>query len=306
MARNLQDCLAFASFKAQHGWQDRTLSTIEPEITEKLARRKRPYPEDNLDSAVSSTGSEDSSHIPRDHRDPAQSYVDARKRMRAASSSGMERMSHPTAWKEDSRLAQSSPGLNGSNDMGDAYHALQDSPMFDVPSTSDDEEHDVRMQSMHEPASSIISSSPPRTPPPARRAHTSSKQAGADLLLYLANSPRTPAVHVQHISSTSKNFPSTPPSQHGHLPSSVMQTPGNSLGLFNGALQTPGNFNLAEFCNVTPSPAQAQFSNRTPVPGRLARRGLNFDALVPPSPTTQRKPNQGLALQLGDELNPQT
>ena len=141
---------------------------------------------------------------------------------------------------------------------------------------------------------------PPRTPPPNRRNLTSTKQAGADLLLYLANSPRTPAVHIQHISSTTKD-PSTPP----HLPSSVMQTPGH-LGLFNGALQTPGNFNLAEFCNVTPSPAQAQFSRfDTPGPGRTpcrsTRRSLNFDALAPPSPSDRRS-SQGLALPLGDEI----
>lgn len=224
--------------------------------------------------------------------------------MRAASNSQLEKSTTTLTWQQEQRLAHSSPVLERPDTMDSApYNALQDSPMFDV-STEDDQ--DQHMHSMHEPASSIISSSPPRTPPPARRHLTSTKQAGAEALLFLANSPRTPAIHVHNIPSASKDVPSTPPSQHAHLPSSVMQTPG-TLGLFNGALQTPGNFNLADFCNVTPSPAQAQFS-RTPVPGRtpgrLARRSLNFDNLVPPTPSTQRKASEGLALQLGEELGP--
>lgn len=180
--------------------------------------------------------------------------------------------------------------------------------MFDV--QSDEEDHDAGLG--HEPPSSIISSSPPRTPPPNHQRLPTSKQSGADLLLYLANSPsRSPAVNVTHISSSSKP-PSTPPSQHAHLPSSVMNTPGNNLGLFNGAL-TPGqNFNLADFCNVTPSPAQAPWGGRTPglakTPSRLARRGLNFDTLAPPTSDASRKPptSQGLALQLGEELMPRS
>lgn len=258
-------------------------------------------------SDASSTLSDDltiSSHtvVPSD---PAQSYAESRKRVRASSNSGPERGGHSIGWRQNNGMAQSSPVLDRLQTV-EAYPSLQDSPMFDAPSTPDHADQGNGMPAMQEPASSVISSSPPRTPPPARRNLASTKQAGADLLLYLANSPRTPAVHVQHISSTSKEPPSTPPHQHGNLPSSMMQTPGN-LGLFNGALQTPGNFNLADFCNVTPSPAQAQFNRHgTPAlsrtPCRSTRRGLNFDALAPPSPSAQRKPSQGLALQLGDEI----
>jgi hypothetical protein len=208
-------------------------------------------------------------------------------------------------------LAQSSPALSRTDPAGFesaslSHPVIEDSPMFDV--HSDEEEQDA----VHEPSSSIISSSPPRTPPPNHQRLNTSKQSGADLLLYLANSPsRSPAVNITHISSSSKP-PSTPPSQHSHLPSSVMNTPGNNLGLFNGAL-TPGqNFNLADFCNVTPSPAQAPWGGRTPglakTPSRLTRRSLNFDALAPPTSDTSRKPptSQGLALQLGEELMPRS
>src|SRR2546429_167241 len=57
VARNLQDCLALASFKAQNGWQDRTLRAIEPEVTEQL-KRKRPYSSSDILSDTSSSISE--------------------------------------------------------------------------------------------------------------------------------------------------------------------------------------------------------------------------------------------------------
>ena len=249
---------------------------------------------------------------------PDQAYTTSRKRVRSASTTAADSLSQSTDWKHNSGLAHSSPALSRTGHGFDTATmprpSHEDSPMFDV--HSDDEDHDVQLSSFAEPSSSIISSSPPRTPPPSRRLHTTSKQSGADLLLYLANSPsRSPAINVTHISSSSKELPSTPPSQHTHLPSSVINTPGQSLGLFNGALHTPGpNFNFADFCNVTPSPGQAQWGRRTPGPSKtpalLSQRPLNFDSLHPPtsSPNLQRKPptSQGLALQLGEELMPRS
>ena len=246
---------------------------------------------------------------------PDQAYTISRKRVRSASTNAADSLIESNGWKHDHDLAHSSPALSRMGQTGfdttTFPHPEEDSPMFDV--HSDDEDLHSYPQ---EPSSSIISSSPPRTPPPTRRLPTTSKQSGADLLLYLANSPsRSPAINVTHISSSSKEAPSTPPSQHAHLPSSVMNTPGNSLGLFNGAINTPGqNFSFADFCNVTPSPGPAQWGGRTPglskTPSRLARRSLNFDSLAPPtsSPNLQRKAptSHGLALELGDELLPRS
>jgi Whi5 like len=329
VARNLQDCLAFASFKAQHGWQDRTISSIEPEVTEKLKRKRHPFDEETHSDASYSSSDEfvPSNSIAHSRfsrpstatfKVPDHAYTTSRKRIRSASTNAADSLLH-SSWKQEHGLALSSPALrrtgHSSFDAATLARPHEDSPMFDVPSEDEDDEEHLRSMP-HEATSSIISSSPPRTPPPSRRVHTTSKQSGADLLLYLANSPsRSPAINVAHMSSSSKDPPSTPPPQHSHLPSSVMNTPGNNVGLFNGAIHTPGqNFSFADFCNVTPSPGPAQWGNRTPslakTPGRLGRRGLNFDSLAPPtaSPNLQRKPptSQGLALQLGEELLPRS
>jgi hypothetical protein len=227
-------------------------------------------------------------------RAPNQPYTSSRKRVRSASATAADKTVHFSGnWRQENGMAHTSPAHNHTHSapFESTLHEMEDSPMFDV--HSDDEGAELG----HEPSSSIISTSPPRTPPPTRRRLHNTKQAGADLLLYLANSPsRSPAINVTHISSSSKP-PSTPP-QHNHLPSSMMNTPGQTLGLFNGAL-TPGqNFNLADYCNVTPSPAQAPWGGRTPAlrtPGRFGR---------PTGMDTLRKPptSQGLALQLGEEL----
>lgn len=248
------------------------------------------------------------------------------KRVRSVSTAGEGLASSGMSWKQTHNLPQSSPAFQRPHTSLGSSHASfmseatvipdsqpESSPMFDLSHTTQDDDEDLPMHSFqHPPSSSIISSSPPRTPPPTRHSrHTTAKQDGADLLLYLANSPsRSPG--PRQFSSSSRAAPSTPPSQHSHLPSSVINTPG--VGLF---LQTPGqNFNFADFVNVTPSPAQLPWGGRTPAvaktPGatRAARRGLNFDSLAPPSgsPNMQRKTptSQGLALELGGELLPRS
>jgi hypothetical protein len=213
------------------------------------------------------------------------------KRVRSMSMAGEGFVTNGMSWKQNHNLPQSSPAFQrphtslGSSHVAFAAEATaipgsqpESSPMFDISHTTQDEDDDLPMHSFHHPSSSsIISSSPPRTPPPTRHSRSSNaKQDGADLLLLLANSPsRSPGPRSHPASS--QEPPSTPPSQHSHLPSSVMNTPG--VGLF---LQTPGqNFNFADFVNVTPSPAQLPWGGRTPsmpkTPGasRLARRSCS-------------------------------
>ena len=160
-------------------------------------------------------------------------------------------------------------------------------------------------------------SSPPRTPPPTRssgirkRKGNAGAEEGADLLLYLATSP-SPA----NPGAKPRIFaPSTPPPTMHALPSSMMSTPG--AGGFMAGFNTPGQqFNFADFVNVTPSPAQHAFGNRTPglaktpLAAKEARRKLNFDSLLPPNSSpnfsninrVSTSKEAGLKLDLGGEL----
>ncbi|OOQ83388.1 hypothetical protein PEBR_34736 [Penicillium brasilianum] len=234
----------------------------------------------------------------------------SRKRVRSDSDTERPAKVPRVSWKSSHRLPASSPGLNRHMTtrrnpapfMSEATIPELSSPAYHAPS---DEENDPDLP-IHsfQHVGSVVGSSPPRTPPPkhARLPRTdrpSQHEDGADLLLYLANSP-TPA----RVAAGSQHAfpPSTPPSQHALLPT---LTP--NLG-------TPGQqFNFADFVNVTPSPAQPAWGGRTPGnPGRTplstkdARKRLNFDALVPPSTSSPRIQSKGtgLALQLGGELRP--
>ncbi|KAF3218763.1 hypothetical protein TWF106_007288 [Orbilia oligospora] len=186
----------------------------------------------------------------------------------------------------------------------------------------------------HQP---IFHSSPPRTPPhrtiPARPVFTTAGEKleersnrgnnnpnnpngnnnnggkadgeGADLLLYLATSPSPNTMTKANVSVA----PSTPPAKGSAaaLPSSMMNTPGGGAGLGGS-----GSFNFHDFVHITPSPAQGLWGNggsgRTPMTMQ-ARRRLNFDGLVPPSPMNGSQGSQGsqgkvtgLGMELGGEL----
>ena len=281
----------------------------------------------------------------------------SRKRLRSSSNTAPSKTSTGNkAWKQTHRLAQSSPVFQRPQLPFGNMHPSFVSDAATIPesrqtrssryasqtSSHDNNDHLPIHSFDHRPPSPSMTSSPPRTPSPSqcrpRKAHC--KDTGADLLLYLANSPsRSPAIHQQTTHSTRRGVntlepPSTPPSQHTTTTTtasnllSFLSTP-NSHATTNLALfSTPGQqFNFADFVNVTPSPAQAPWGgrtpglNKTPTAARAARRGLNFDALVPPptsngmgSPTLRRgeigggnvKAGKGLALELGDKLMPKS
>ena len=229
------------------------------------------------------------------------------------------------SWKSMHQLPESSPiqsrlhpdfrTAHGPNiSFVSETSTIPNSPGFGP--TSDDEDQDLPAHSFHVNSSSMRAS-PPQTPPPTRsrairhRKGNATGEEGADLLLYLATSP-SPA----NPTGKSRPFPppSTPPSNHAALPSSMMSTPGGT-NLFAG-FSTPGQqFNFSDFVNVTPSPAQGAFGNRTPafaktpLAAKEARRRLNFDALGPPSgsPIVSNisrggSTATGLGMELGGEL----
>ncbi|PCH06795.1 Hypothetical protein PENO1_015590 [Penicillium occitanis (nom. inval.)] len=229
----------------------------------------------------------------------------SRKRVRSNSITDRPAKAPRLSWKASHHLPESSPVHPRQLQIYSNHPPAFDAPSSAFLGTSDDEnDPELPVPRAHNVSSSMVSSSPPRTPTlrSARLPRTdkdTKNEDGADLLLFLANSP-TPA----RVSKTQiRDFPpSTPPSQYATLPS-MTPTPGG--GLF-GNFGTPSQqFNFADFVNVTPSPAQRGSLSKTPLL-RTARKSLNFDNLVPPdmnSPVGRNK-DAGIALQLGEELRP--
>ncbi|GAB7353894.1 hypothetical protein MBLNU459_g4247t1 [Dothideomycetes sp. NU459] len=214
------------------------------------------------------------------------------------------------SWKKSHKLPESSPVYHtrhthfpSTSHVSKLSFISEGSTVADdamSPDMSEDDDDDLPVHSFNINSSRVqssIQSSPPRTPPPQHRlidkaANVSwsrtprTGEEGADLLMYLATSP-TPVNYAT--AKTRIIAPSTPPSKTTPLPSSMMSTPGGSGGLFGIGLSTPSNnFNFADFCNVTPSPAQRDWPKtpktaKTPLTAREARRKLNFDTLLPPT-----------------------
>ena len=320
IARRLQNRLALAQFKTKHGWEDLTLDKIEPKLEEEI-RRKRLYEGDVLsDSSSSASDLPYPSKTLMSSPLKAPLFSDAvgssngssghRKRTyfasfdQGSSSPGKRFRGSPTAhksfsghasWKDSHQLSHSSPikprrHQHFTTTVGPDVSFFRQrrmtqeltSPNYAGP--DDDDDDLLPLQSFDGVA---LHSSPPRTPPMLSRGRRSketlgapkgkSGEEGADLLLYLAASP-SPAVKS---SKTLMEPPSTPPSKNARLdlPSSMMTTPGGS-NLFPN---TPGpQFDLSDFVNITPSPAQKPF--KTPAtlssartPRSVARRRLTFD-----------------------------
>lgn len=346
VARNLQDTLTFAKVKADNGWQNRTLSALEPEVTDYI-RRKRPHSSGDIltDSSDDSEGDSFSSHIrppifsdklPSSRHSngskkgkktmaaPALPTHRAAKRVRSKSTANITSFNKPSpSWKTSRALPQSSPVYHHNTSSFNNHNSfVSDSAIIPAPDASplftthhsipqsdtDDEDLPLHSFNANNQSSSIISSSPPRTPPPthSKKSSAFTKQTGAaDLLLYLANSPSpAPTVKPRSHPSTANDPPSTPPSSHSLLPT----TPTPNL-----LTNTPGQpgFNFADFCNITPSPAQAPWqtpgASKTPLIAK-SRRGLTYEMGPPMSPVadrgSERRKSRGLALELGEELLP--
>ncbi|SLM37120.1 hypothetical protein LPUS_06850 [Lasallia pustulata] len=354
MARKLQDRLALASFKAKNGMDSMSFSLVAAHV-ERNRKRKRAGSSIGTISDSSSSTSDHHSYsgvlsspitaplFSDEVNGPcsdafgdktlfrpmyAHSGSGSQKRNRAHSMAPPLFEASRQSWKSPHHLPQSSPvyhrqrshfshSHHGPNlSFASTTSTIPESPTFNHPSDNEDNDLPARSFQIH---SSNMRSSPPRTPPPTRsriarhRKANATGEEGADLLLYLATSP-SPA----HPSSNRARIfpPSTPPSNHLALPSSMMSTP-NTGGGFMAGFSTPGQqFNFADFVNVTPSPAQGAFGSRTPglpktpLAAKEARKRLNFDTLAPPggSPNTGAMARgsmgraTGLGMELGGEL----
>ncbi|KAJ4412693.1 hypothetical protein N0V91_000455 [Didymella pomorum] len=243
-----------------------------------------------------------------------------------------------SSWKNSFQLPESSPAYHRRHARFGRTHVpslsfvsetstIPDEPRSPLLSEEDDEDLPITSFQMNRShfATSPIRPRAPRTPPPDVARSARLRQRGftaagaareghgendANLLMYLATSP-TP-VRVGSFKQP-MHAPSTPPSKTTPLPSSMLSTPGGSGQAFGGFVPTtPNNLNFAEFLNMTPSPAQAQFgtswnrtpASKTPAAVREARRRINLDNLVPPTGDGPRMVAkvEGLSMDLGGEL----
>ena len=346
MARKLHDRLALASYKTRHGQENLCFRDVEACLPTMQRKRRISY----LDtSSVCSSSDSSTEHrfmangissspptgpVLSDDIEPSSflhtsqkrtgeqilyTGMDMPKRKRARSYSMAPPQIDATrsSWKASYNLPHSSPihhhGPRFSTARGPSISFASEIPTIPNSPTfghvSEEEEEDGIPRQSHHQSQSNARPSPPRTPPPTY--HRTSKshgngEEGADLLLYLATSP-SPA---NPGARTTRLFaPSTPPSKDRYAFGGVFGTPGMT------GFNTPGQqFNFADFVNITPSPAQGAFGNRTPGPNKTpsatrdARRRLNFDALIPPggSPTLSNvgrgSSKEGLGMELGGEL----
>ena len=351
MARKLQDRLALASYKTQNGLDNLSFNLVEAHLDNSL-KRKRPSSSIRTSSESSSSSSEppyfsgalnlssntgpifsDDFPITASARksDRGLKYqsiltlpetnISSRKISRSQSMAPPMHGASRTSWKSVYDLPESSPGSrqharfpvsHAANHSFASETTIPDSPPFGQDS---DEEHSGDLNRPLRMSSSHFRSSPPCTPPPKHsrtsrsRKHNRAGEEGAELLLHLATSP-SPANPGP---KARMHAPSTPPSNFHALPSSMISTPGASG--FMAGLSTPGqNFSWADFVNITPSPAQGAFGNRTPglpktpLAAKEARRRLNLDTLLPhgasPSAVSFRRTSNetGLGMELGGEL----
>ncbi|MCJ1444428.1 MAG: hypothetical protein MMC23_004930 [Stictis urceolatum] len=337
MARKLQDRLALASYKTKNGLDNLNFKLVEAHYDETVSKRR---PGSSVGSSGSSTTSSDiipynraihsspvTAPVFSDDAYPDGSGMGSRKRARFAPpynaptpvpTGGRSRRKRYPTHSSPIRSRRSQPNLSASSPLTSRFQSDFRTPhgpqlsFVSISSTISDSPQFGPSDGDAPALPPTFHGSPPRTPPPTRpRGARKSKGAsngeeGADLLLYLATSP-SPA---QAQKSSARMFPpSTPPQNHAALPSSLLNTPGGTNGLFAG-FNTPGQqFNFSDFVNVTPSPAQGAFNRtpaaaKTPLAAKEARRRLNFDALQPPngSPNISRSSNGGLGMDLGGEL----
>ncbi|KAL9603668.1 MAG: hypothetical protein Q9219_000987 [cf. Caloplaca sp. 3 TL-2023] len=353
MARKLQDRLALASYKTRNGLDNLDLTLVEAHLENNL-KRKRPGSSLGASSDSSSTASDQPlfsgptnsspgtapmfsddlrsplgqrAFIKRSGYGAILTLADAnpanRKRSRTHSMAPPFVDVPRQSWKSAHNLPDSSPVLHQTPHFP-ASHAANLSFVSEastVPNTPPlgpaSEKGHEHLGHSFDMSSSHFRSSPPCTPPPSRSRRSRSRkrnaagEEGAELLMHLATSP-SPANQPM---KSNLHPPSTPPSNTQALPSSMMPMSGASG--FLGGFSTPGqNFAWADFINVTPSPAQGAFGNRTPglpktpLAAKEARRRLNLDNLAasggsPNLNGIRRSPTHkgtGLGMELGGEL----
>ncbi|KAI4823205.1 hypothetical protein E4T44_10110 [Aureobasidium sp. EXF-8845] len=344
MTRALQDRLALANVKIKNGWENLSIDTIEPHIDQQLKRKRTASSINDSYSDTSSSvssrfhsipgmasspltapifsddmprlGSSHSSLHGSTHSSKRPRFADVHRYPASSSQTGRKTRSALAvqSWKKSHRLPESSPVYHNRiavfpstlhvpklSFISEGSSLIDDAPS---PELSEDDDTDLPVHSFQVDSDPYnIRSSPPKTPPPQHRFSRTSKDGDNGAGLFGFNNSPTPA---NGVNSTRAFVPTTPPTKTTPLPSSMMHTPGGSNGLFGFALNTPStNLNFADFCNVTPSPAQLNWSaSKSPLSTREPHRKLNFDGLLQSgsSPDVSRHTSGGM-LELGALLH---
>lgn len=304
MTRKLQDRLALASYKTQHGLDKLSFTMVEAQFNSNVNTQRRAG--SSVVSSGSSSSSTSSDMIPysrafqsspitapvfSDDVYPEDHQLGSRKKARfqahytaptPTSSVPRSRNSRNVSQSSPVRTRRSRAGMHPASSPLDTRFSSDfrtaHGPNLSFVSTSSTISESPTFGHSSENEAPMLPTafhgSPPRTPPPTRSRGARIQRDGtcngdkgaADALMQLMTSP-SPARGQK---SASKMFPpSTPPSKNVDLPSSMLNTPGGgNQGNFTG-FTTPGQqqFNFSDFVNVTPSPAQGAF-NRTPGPAR--------------------------------------
>ncbi|WPH04349.1 Hypothetical protein R9X50_00723900 [Acrodontium crateriforme] len=308
MTRTLQDRLALANVKIQNGWEHMSLDLIEPQVEQRVRRKRPASSNDTISDSASTTSSRVhsssglgsspltapmySDDFQRSGSSPSKRRMrpsDIAKFASSGAATGRRQRFTPAhqSWKKDLSLPQSSPIKSAKHTHFHSGHAPQlsfisetstipDSPPSPLHSEDDDDDLPVHSFKSTTNATTRIISSPPRTPPPDRRmrkAHNVSwsrtPRTGEEGADLLLYLATSPSTATMvRPGSSVPPPPTTPPSKATPLPSSHM-TPGtNGAGFLGFPPTTPGT-NFNFADFVNVTPSPAQGSwNRTPVAGR--------------------------------------
>ncbi|KAK5107432.1 hypothetical protein LTR62_001293 [Meristemomyces frigidus] len=302
MTRALQDRLALANVKIQNGWENMSLEAIEPQLEQRMGRKRPASSNDTISDTASTTSSRLQSSLASSpltapiFSDPYQPrsgslYGNSNKKSKAAppprrmpTSGPATRSRRPrlasrsASWKSQHSLPESSPIPQtkhtrfASNTLSHLSFISETSTVPDSPPSpvhSEDDDTDLPVTSFSLNVSTKITASPPQTPPPDRRMRKShniswsrTPKNGDDGADLLMFLATSPSPANAAFTRTAVHAPRTPPTKATPLPSSHM-TPGTSgLGFMPG-------FNPP----VTPGTNNfnfADFVNVTPSPAQGA------------------------------------
>lgn len=301
MARKLQDRLALASYKAQHGQESLSFNDVEARLEQTLKRKRlsssvetssnssssssdhqifahglasSPLTAPMFSENVRSSGSSKTSRKKITHQNAAiQLGLKSEKRIRSRSMAPPQFDTSRTSWKSSHNLPESSPIYHRRESYHhfSSTHGPNSSFASEVPTISgsppfghDSEEEDADLPApTYRISSSAYRSSPPRTPPPTRNRAARQRKG---------NVAGEEGADLLLYLATSPS-PANPGVKSSRIfaPSTP---PSNNQALPSSIMSTPGmggfntpgqQFNFADFVNVTPSPAQGAFvGSRTP------------------------------------------